>query len=91
MLSYVLPKTSLYSGLISQTVSGERSVLLHESQDEQRVGQVGIAISVLRPGGKAQFGEDLLDVITQGDLIAKGSRVRIVGHSGTEAIVEPVA
>jgi membrane-bound serine protease (ClpP class) len=90
LLSYVLPKTSLYSSLVSRSVSGEASVLLQEKQEERRLGEIGVAVSILRPGGKAQFGDDLLDVMTQGDMIAKGSRVRIVGHSGTEAIVEAV-
>jgi membrane-bound ClpP family serine protease len=44
----------------------------------------------LRPGGKAQFGNDILDVISQGELIDKGERVKIIGHSGTEAVVEGV-
>ncbi len=46
----------------------------------------GIRIDIHR----IQFGEDLLDVITQGELIAKGQPVRIIGCSGTEVIVEPV-
>jgi hypothetical protein len=50
-----------------------------------------VAASVLRPGGKARFGDQLLDVITQGELIARGTPVRIVGHSATEAVVEAVA
>jgi membrane-bound serine protease (ClpP class) len=52
---------------------------------------VGVAISPLRPGGKAQFGNDILDVISQGELIDKGSRVKIIGHSGTAAVVEGVS
>jgi membrane-bound serine protease (ClpP class) len=91
ILSYVLPKTSLYSSLISHSVSGEGSVLQRETRQERRLGEIGLAVSMLRPGGKAQFGDDVLDVITQGDMIPKGAQVRIVGHSGTEAIVEAVS
>ena len=60
-------------------------------KQEERIGQVGVALSPLRPGGKAQFGEQILDVITQGDMISKGQPVRIIGHSGTEAVVEAVS
>ncbi len=91
LLSFVLPKTSLYSSLVSHSVSGESSVVLQEKTEKRRLGEVGVAVSVLRPGGKAQFGDDVLDVITQGELISKGARVRIIGHSATEAIVEEVA
>jgi len=54
------------------------------------VGRDGVALSPLRPGGKAQFGDDVLDVITQGELLEAGTRVRILSHSGHEAVVEPV-
>jgi len=91
ILSRWLPRTSLYGKLVSQTASGVTTVLELEQKQESRIGQVGVAVSSLRPGGKAQFGDEILDVISQGELIARGQRVRIVGHSGTEAVVEAIA
>jgi len=90
VLSLILPKTSLYGRLVSQSASGVASGVAAAQEQEGQVGQVGVAVSPLRPGGKAQFGEQILDVITQGDMISKGQRVRIIGHSGTEAVVEAV-
>jgi len=89
-LSRWLPKTSVYGRLVSQTASGVGTVVELEQKQAYRVGQVGLAVSPLRPGGKAQFANDVLDVITQGELIEKGQRVKIIGHSGTEAIVVAV-
>jgi membrane-bound serine protease (ClpP class) len=91
ILSYFLPKTSLYGALVSHSVSGETSVQLRDKEQQRHLGAVGVAASVLRPGGKAQFGDDVLDVISQGEMIAKGTRVKIVGYSGTEAIVAAVS
>jgi membrane-bound serine protease (ClpP class) len=88
VISRWLPKSQVYSQLVSQSASGVVSVAAQERAQQLRLGQVGEAVSVLRPGGKAQFGEDIIDVITQGEMIAKGRRVRVLGHSGTEAIVE---
>lgn len=85
-----LPGTNLYRTLVSQSASGVDSVLAQAEHQALQVGQTGVAVSILRPGGKAQFGDELLDVITQGELIEKGQRVRIIGHSATEAIVELV-
>jgi len=90
VLARVLPKTSVYGTLVTQAVSGMRSVAAEAATRAGHLGLEGVAVSVLRPGGKAQFGNDLLDVMTQGDLIARGTRVRIIGHSGREAIVEPI-
>jgi membrane-bound serine protease (ClpP class) len=87
-LSRLLPRTAIYGQLVSHSASGVASEQQLEQRHTARIGQIGVAISPLRPGGKAQFGEDILDVMTQGDLIEKGSRVKIIGHSATEAIVE---
>lgn len=89
-LSLILPRTSLYGRLVSQSASGVASGVDTAQKQEARVGQVGVALSPLRPGGKAQFGEQILDVMTQGEMIEKGQRVRILSHSGTEAVVEAV-
>src|SRR6266516_3395226 len=90
VLSRWLPKTSFYGKLVSQAASGVITGARLERQQMSRLGQVGVAISELRPGGKAQFGNEILDVISQGELIDKGQRVKIIGHSGTEAVVEGV-
>lgn len=91
LLARILPKTSIYRTLVSQTASGVTSTAGREQLQASRVGQTGVAISNLRPGGKAQFGNDIIDVITQGEMISKGQTVRIIGNSGTDAIVESAA
>jgi membrane-bound ClpP family serine protease len=68
-----------------------RTGATQEQQRTARLGQTGLAISTLRPGGKAQFGDEILDVISQGELVPKGTKVRIIGYSGGEAIVEVAA
>ncbi len=51
------------------------------------VGDEGSAISSLRPSGKVQFGDAIVDVITEGDFVDSGSRVRIVTKQGTRIVV----
>lgn len=91
MLARFLPKTRMFQELVSQTASGVASVAAIQEQLTSRVGQTGIAIAPLCPGGKARFGEELLDVITRGEMVAKGRAVRIVGSSGPNAVVEEVS
>lgn len=88
ILSRYLPRTPLYAILVTKAVSGEESTKVREAAQTERVGRVGTALTPLHPGGKAQFGNDILDVMTQGELIAQGSQVRILRHSLGEAIVE---
>jgi membrane-bound serine protease (ClpP class) len=88
ILARYFPRTSLYTQLVSQTASGVSSVAALEEQQQARLGQSGVAISPLCPGGKARFGEQLLDVITRGELVEKGRPVKIIGHTGPNAVVE---
>ncbi|HVY71471.1 MAG TPA: NfeD family protein, partial [Verrucomicrobiae bacterium] len=90
LLSRWLPRTSLYGVMVSGAASGVVALAEQERRQERRIGQTGVAVSTLRPGGKARFGEEILDVISNGEMIEKGRSVRVTGHSGAEAVVEPV-
>lgn len=90
ILARFLPRTSLFHQLVSQTASGVNSVAAQEAQQAARIGQTGVAISQLYPGGKARFGGQLLDVITRGELVEKGRPVKIIGHTGPNGVVEEV-
>lgn len=89
LLARFLPRTQLYHTLVSQSASGVVSVDEKSQEQTAQLGQLGVAISALRPGGKAQFGEKILDVITQGEMLPAGAKVRIIRFSAAEAVVEP--
>lgn len=91
LLAQVMPRTPWFRQMVSQSASGEAALATLMARQASRVGQIGVAMSPLHPGGKARFGEELVDVITQGELIAAGKRVRIISHSGPDAVVEEVA
>ena len=90
ILARFLPKTSLFHKLVSQSASGVSSVAAQEARQESFIGRSGVTISQLYPGGKARFGEQTLDVLTEGELVEKGRRVRIIGHTGSDAVVKEV-
>jgi membrane-bound serine protease (ClpP class) len=52
------------------------------------VGDTGTARSILRPSGKALFGDLLVDVMTQGQFVEQGTPVRILTISGDAVVVE---
>ena len=51
------------------------------------IGATGVAETNLRPSGKARIGEQLVDVVTQGDLIEKGASVKIILVEGSRVVV----
>src|SRR5262245_13729810 len=91
LASRLLPKTTMYRAVVSQSASGIKTEAALEQQKKLRQGQTGVTLSALRPGGKAQFGNEILDVISQGEMVPKGTTVRIIGYSGAEALVEVVS
>ncbi len=88
LASRILPKTTLYHSLVSQGASGAATSAAFVTQANAMLGQTGVTISPLRPGGKAQFGSAILDVISQGDMLEKGAAVRVIGFTGGIAVVE---
>jgi membrane-bound serine protease (ClpP class) len=64
----------------------------HAAADPHRelMGAVGEATSPLRPAGMARFGGEPIQVVTTGDLIPPGTRVRVVEVTGNRVVVERV-
>ncbi len=53
-------------------------------------GDVGIAASTLRPSGKASFGEQFLDVVSDGGYIDHGVEIEVIRVAGNRIIVRAV-
>ncbi|MEL6536064.1 MAG: NfeD family protein, partial [Bacteroidota bacterium] len=53
-------------------------------------GDVGETISVLRPIGKAEFGNKLYEVRTLGNYVEAGEKVKITHIDHTKIFVEPL-
>jgi membrane-bound serine protease (ClpP class) len=51
------------------------------------VGLTGVAETVLRPAGKGRFGEQLVDVVTEGDYIQQGDSIRVMAVQGSRVVV----
>ena len=54
------------------------------------VGDLGIAHTPLRPGGKGRFGERTIDVLACGDFLDRGTPIRVVRVTGNQVLVEAV-
>ena len=54
-------------------------------------GAEGVALTDLRPAGTARFGDERLDVVSDGAFVSAGTAVRIVRSEGYRHVVQPVA
>jgi len=53
------------------------------------VGAIGKAATDLRPAGKARFDEHLVDVVSNGAFVARGTEVEVMQIAGVKVIVRP--
>ncbi len=89
-LGYFMRNTDMYHHLISESASGRDESWETGLAAKEGIGSVGTALSPLRPGGKARIDGKIVDVIADGQMIEAGARVRVLRHSGMEAVVEQV-
>lgn len=54
------------------------------------VGDIGVVTGDLRPGGQARFGQEIVDVQSQGEYVDAGRRVQVIRHEGPKVVVRPV-
>ena len=54
------------------------------------LGAVGTAATTLRPAGMARFGEQYVDVVTEGSFIPAGARLQVIEVEGTRIVVKEV-
>ena len=50
-------------------------------------GDIGVVIGDLRPGGKARFGQEVVDVQSQGEYVDAGRRVQVLKREGITIFV----
>ncbi len=92
LASKLLPKTRVYSALVLEADLSNADGCVASDVEKYRsfLGQEGVARTMLRPAGTAEFGDERLDVVTSGDLVPKGSRIRVVRVEGGRVVVEKI-
>lgn len=54
------------------------------------VGDWGVAESVLRPAGRARFGRNIIDVVSDGSFIERGRQIRVIEIEGNRIVVTEI-
>jgi len=54
------------------------------------LGQRGVTVTQLAPAGKARVGEALVDVLSEGEVVARGTAIRVIEVRGNRVVVEPL-
>ncbi|MCB1110580.1 MAG: serine protease [Chlamydiia bacterium] len=67
---------------------GYKAGMAREVMPEE--GEVGEAVTPLRPSGKVHIGENLFDAMSQGEFLEKHTSVEVVKIEGSKVIVKPI-
>lgn len=85
----VLPRTPLGKHFVSSGFSSE-DVRAVDRRDADLLGAEGPVLAQLRPAGVARLGERRVDVVSRGEWIEAGARVRVIELQGNRVVVARV-
>ena len=92
LYKYITPATPLFGRLIlggaEFSTEGYTADRTPAELVDELIGKTGRAKSMLRPSGKAIFDDKLYDVVTEGDVVDAGEKIRIIDVKGNRIVVE---
>ncbi len=84
----IFPKTSLGKHMtVSNDLSSSKA---SEAGIEDLLEKTGITTSKLRPAGFAEIGGERKDVITRGEMIGKGTKIKVIEIEANRIIVKEI-
>jgi len=92
VLGRLLPQSNAFQNRLVLNESTSRDAgFTSNSLNKDLMGQEGVALSALYPAGTAMFGDRRVDVISRGDYVDQGTRVRVVELHGHRVVVEKMS
>ena len=90
LMARYVPRTRVFNVLALRAPAD--AAALHGSAVAERaaVGDRGLATTPLRPAGRARFGDQYLDVVTEGQFLTSGSTIVVLRVDGNRIVVGPV-
>jgi membrane-bound serine protease (ClpP class) len=88
----LLPQTPLYGAIVLGTSQDVDRGFTSQTAEmaTSATGLIGVTSSMLRPAGKGRFEGRLYDIVSRGDFLDEGVKVRIVHVEGNRYVVEAV-
>lgn len=91
LISRYLPKSRAQSWLVLKEATAAGAGYTSSDQHTELLNHIGKAVTALRPGGAAMFGDQRVDVMAQGEFVDAGTPVRVVEVHGSRIVVEAVS
>ena len=96
LLARFLPRTNIYRRFALTTSNPAGPSLAGPSREFVSAAAVipkmeGVALTTLRPSGKARFNDHVVDVVTEGEFIAAETPVTVIQTDGMRVVVKQLA
>lgn len=89
-----LPRSPLLGRMMLEPPAGEEAQEIRRREAlidlHELVGQQGTTTTQLTPGGKARFGDRLVDVMADGEVIGRGATIEVIDVHGSRVLVREV-
>ncbi len=85
-----LPESRVLRPVILEQQTGRAAGFTAAHDRSDLLGREGIAEMNLHPAGRAVFGDERVNVITRGEFIESGARVRVIEAHGSRIVVEKI-
>ena len=70
--------------------ASEKGFASSKDKKDDLLSAEGIAITTLRPSGTANINGHKVDVITEGEMISKNTKIKVIDVKGNRVVVRPV-
>jgi membrane-bound serine protease (ClpP class) len=91
VLGRYLPQSNTFKNrlVLNESTSREAGYTSNQPRADL-IGQEGVTLSALYPAGTAMIGDTRVDVVSEGDYIDQGSKIRVVKTHGYRVVVEKI-
>lgn len=90
ILSRYLPRTPLFARIVPANPTPSEVIPDDPYSGAARVGDTGVTEGPLHPSGKARFGNVLVDVVSQGEILDANARIEVIERRGNRVVVRAV-
>jgi len=86
-----LPYSRSMKGVLLEDSTSRETGYISAPDRQDLIGTIGLTTTDLRPSGTAEFGEERIDVVTEGPFLNAGVRVKILNADGYRHVVREVS
>jgi membrane-bound serine protease (ClpP class) len=83
-----LPDNTMFNKLVLSESTNRTSGYISQESKDDLLGEEGIAITALRPSGTVLVLDRRVDVVSDGEFVEKGARVKVVDTSSSRVMVQ---